>query len=260
MTNQSDMLLRFQKGSNAKLGKDVWSFSLPAGWSCPGAKECMTKADPETGKITDGVLQQFRCFAATMEAARTSVRKSRWHNYELLVEARTREKIRDLIISSFPRKVGTMRIHVSGDFFSEAYFQGWCDAARHFSATDFYAYTKSMAQIRGTLLSSGLPKNLNITFSEGGRWDKYIDEVRTLAEETHNVSTGVASVVFHPEEAEKANLPIDHDDSHAMAGDHRFALLLHAQQPSNSPAAEAIKRMKREKVEFAYPTINPKKS
>ena len=251
MSQKSATLLRFVKGGNAKLDKDIWSFSLPAGWSCPGAKECMTKVDPDTGRLIDGALQKFRCFAAVTEL-RPNVREARWHNFQLLTQARTREAMRDLIIESFPERVKTMRIHVSGDFFNEAYFAAWCDACQHFSATEFYAYTKSLRQIETYLAEHGLPKNLKLTLSTGGKWDDNIEELRTIAEDT-KAAFGVSEVVFHPDEAKAKGLEVDHDDSHARKGDHNFALLLHSQQPGGSPAAEAIKTMKKEKVSFSYP-------
>ena len=66
---------------NAKL-KGIYHFSLPSGHSCPGAKNCLTKADRVTGKITDKQTEvdgmTFRCYAAMDEARRPNVRKVRW--------------------------------------------------------------------------------------------------------------------------------------------------------------------------------------
>ena len=68
--------LKFQKG-NAKLDKKIYTFSLPAGHSCPYAYECKASADPITGKITDGANQTFRCFAASQEALYRTTRDAR---------------------------------------------------------------------------------------------------------------------------------------------------------------------------------------
>ena len=68
---------------NAKL-KGIYHYSLPSGWTCPGAKSCLTKSNRETGKISDfqipvdGVI--FRCYAAMDEARRPNVRETRWKN------------------------------------------------------------------------------------------------------------------------------------------------------------------------------------
>ena len=106
--------LSFNKG-NAKLGDSIYTFSLPAGYTCPGALKCLAFADRTTGRITDGNQQQFRCFAASDEARHSSVRKSRWRNYDLLKKASNgieppRLAMDKLISASLPPKIG--RAHV----------------------------------------------------------------------------------------------------------------------------------------------------
>ena len=72
---------------NAKL-KGIWHYSLPSGFTCPGAKSCKTFADRITGKIMDEQTpvdgKTFRCYAAMDEARRPNVRKARWDNFDLL--------------------------------------------------------------------------------------------------------------------------------------------------------------------------------
>ena len=50
--------LSFGKG-NAKLGEEIATFSIPAGWTCPGASQCLARANRETGVIADGSNQAF---------------------------------------------------------------------------------------------------------------------------------------------------------------------------------------------------------
>src|SRR5262245_1373686 len=64
---QPRKLLKFGQG-NAKLPPWVTTFSLPAGWSCPFAKDCRSFADRDTGKVTDGPHTAFRCYKASEEA------------------------------------------------------------------------------------------------------------------------------------------------------------------------------------------------
>ena len=78
----SDQLLKFGHG-NAKLPNTTMTFALPAGFTCPGALHCLSKADPITGRITDGPQTLFRCSAAS-EETRPTVRKARHHNWSLL--------------------------------------------------------------------------------------------------------------------------------------------------------------------------------
>jgi hypothetical protein len=235
MTNKE--LLKFGKG-NAKLGKKVVTFSLPAGHSCPFALDCLSKSDKETGKITDGKETIFRCFAASSEAVYKNVRISRWHNFELLKTAKNTENITNLILQSLPKKCDIVRIHVSGDFFNMSYLQAWVNVAKLLPNTLFYAYTKSLVYLIGL----ELPENLSITASKGGKLDKLISE--------NNMK--FAEVVYSEQEAKDKNLLIDHDDSHAMYAKNSFALLIHGTQPKNSKGSKAIKEMKLKGTKFSY--------
>ena len=51
-------------------GKKVYSFDLLSGFSCPFAKDCLSKATEDSeGKrtIKDGPHTKFRCFSASQE-------------------------------------------------------------------------------------------------------------------------------------------------------------------------------------------------
>jgi hypothetical protein len=250
MDSSPQPLLKFNLGGNAKLSKEIVTFSLPSGYSCPGAKDCLAKADMETGKIIDGPHQKFRCFSAVSET-RPSVRAQRWHNFILLRKAKTRQAITDLIVDSFPRGAKIVRIHVGGDFYSQDYFSAWADVAKRFYHCVFYAYTKSIHFVKGH--KEPLPDNFRITLSKGGKYDKLIDEMDNV-EEDDGMQYGIAEVLGHPDEAETKGLEVDHDDSHAIAGKKHFALLLHSMQPAGSEAAEKVKKMKKEGVKFSYPS------
>ena len=82
-------LLKFSTG-NAKLSKRL-IFSIPSGYTCPGAGVCKTFADRTTGEIRDlpqlngTVADEFRCFSAMAET-RPNVRNARWYNWDLLKE------------------------------------------------------------------------------------------------------------------------------------------------------------------------------
>jgi hypothetical protein len=222
--------LKFSKG-NAKLGKHIFTFSLPSGFTCPNALECLSKANRETGKITDGKATHFRCFSASQEALYQSVRKQRWHNLVAL-KGKPVSEMYGLISLSIPSKANMVRIHVGGDFFSQAYFDAWLAVAEEMPHVTFYAYTKSLPYWVARLGS--IPSNLILTASRGGRKDSLIEEYG-LRE---------ARVVFSVEEAESLGLPIDHDDSHAYQAGPSFALLIHGTQPKGSKAASAKNALK----------------
>jgi hypothetical protein len=109
----TEPLLKFGKG-NHKLGKQIHTFTLPSGYTCPGAYACMTKADKETGQIVDGKAQTFRCFAASSESRFKNVRSVAWHNLELLKTAHTGTQMTNLIRTSLPKDASIVRIHVAG--------------------------------------------------------------------------------------------------------------------------------------------------
>jgi hypothetical protein len=164
-----------------------------------------------------------------MEAVFTGFRDNNSRNLELLKAAGNRENARNLILASLPDKAQIVRIHVSGDFFSEEYLLAWIDVATARPLIQFYAYTKSLRFLVSHL--SEVPSNLSITASEGGRWDNLIQE--------HGLKS--SRVVMSIEEASVLGLDIDHDDSHAAVGHASFALLIHGQQRKGSRAAEAMK-------------------
>jgi hypothetical protein len=227
--NSNTTLLKFGLG-NAKLGKAIHTFTLPSGYTCPGASACMTKADKVTGTITDGPKQTFRCFAASMEARLTPLRAKGWHNLELLKRcAGDSELMANLISDSLPKEASVIRVHVGGDFFSNTYFQAWMRVARRNPNIKFYAYTKCLP----FWIANEIPDNFRLTASEGGKWDSLIGQ--------YGLKT--SKVVFSIEEAAALGLDIDHDDSHAYNGAESFALLIHGTQAAGSRANSAVRSL-----------------
>ena len=49
-----------------------------------------------------------------------------------------------VILGSLSPCAGVVRVHDSGDFFSQEYFDAWLEVARGRPRTRFYAYTKSL--------------------------------------------------------------------------------------------------------------------
>lgn len=229
--------LKFAKG-NAKLAKDTAVFSLPAGHTCPAALLCASKADRDIGKLTDGPQCVFRCYAATGENLFRNIRISRWRNFERLKACLGDvQAMADLIVRSMPVKGITLcRIHASGDFYSQAYFDAWLEVAKRKPSVVFYAYTKALPfwiKRRQAILS-----NLRLVASRGGKYDSLI--------ESHNLRN--VRVVFSQAEAIEANLPLDHDDCQAWKGTGNFALLLHGTQPAGSVAGKVLYALRKAKI------------
>jgi hypothetical protein len=225
-------LLKFSKG-NAKLDKTIYSLSLPSGFSCPFASECLSKANRQTGKLTEGKDTKYQCFSATQENMFPRTRRQRWHNFDLLRKLDT-FGMANLIQMSLPLKSKIIRLHVAGDFFSQYYFDAWLNVTQWNTDIIFYTYTKSIRYWVNRL--DEMPDNFRITASIGGREDHLIKE--------HNLKYAV--VVYSLEEAERKELEIDHDDSHAyMKSKKPFALLIHGTQPAGTEASKALSRNKK---------------
>jgi hypothetical protein len=110
----------------------VYEWNLPAGHTCPFAKDCKVTVDAETGKFTR-TGQVFRCYAASAERY-PAVRKQRWDNF--ITACR-----RGIAI---PDKATHVRIHGSGDFYSQSYFDYWLELCKENPNVLFWAFTKSV--------------------------------------------------------------------------------------------------------------------
>lgn len=228
-------LLKFGQG-NSKLAPNIFTFSLPAGYACPGSFHCRSQA-VKTNKgfrIKDGPACQFRCFAAIDEVLKPNVRLQRWHNFNLL-KGKSRAEMESLIRNSMPKPNWKfmVRLHVSGDFFSQDYFDAWLNVAKSMPKTVFYTYTKSLPFWLAR--RSVMPKNFRLVASRGGKWDALIEK--------HGLRS--VRVVFSEAEAAKLGLKIDHDDSLAYQGRKDFLVLIHGTQPAGSPAAAAWQALKK---------------
>jgi hypothetical protein len=211
---------------NDKL-KGTYTFSLPSGWTCPGAFKCLAKADKLTGKLWNGPGQVYRCFSASQEAVYPVVRDIRWHNLELLKAAADTASMVNLILESLPAAAKVIRIHVAGDYYSQTYFDAWLEVARQRPEVIFYAYTKSVNFWNARV--NDIPDNLKLNASIGGRFDN-------LASLNGFKS---AFVVLNEKEAEAMNLEVDEDDTHAWKQDKSFALVVHGTQAPGSAASKA---------------------
>ena len=117
-----------------------------SGYSCPFAKQCLSKATVNSEgkrKIKDGPDTEFRCFSASQEVQYTNVYNLRKNNFDTLRKLDIKEMAKE-ILAAMPKDMGVCRIHVAGDFFNEDYFYAWLVIANLHPHILFYAYTKSV--------------------------------------------------------------------------------------------------------------------
>jgi hypothetical protein len=135
---------------------------------------------------------------------------------------------------------GVLRVHVSGDFYAQSYFDGWMLAAVQFPDITFYSYTKSLPYWIKARDEGTIPENYKLVASYGGSQDKF----KVIEKEGFKF----AKVCFSREEAENFQFTYvdkdgkwrhaqgldvcEEDDYPAYGSDRPFALLLHGNQPS----------------------------
>jgi hypothetical protein len=231
----SDQLLRFGHG-NAKLPNTTMTFALPAGFTCPGALLCMSKADPVTGRITDGEHTLFRCSAAS-EETRPSVRKARHHNWSLLRGLNT-GAMADLLDLSLRAQVRSyterVRWFTSGDCYNDQLRDALIETAQRHGDMQFYLYSKNLPLWLDRGVLRPLPSNMTLTASWGGRYDFLLAD---------GLFPRTARVVNTQEEAYALGLAVDFTDALAYQSiPTHFAHLVHGTQPKHSAAGQAIQQ------------------
>lgn len=175
-------MIKFSYGSNnyklkalanhLNIAQDsVVSFDLPAGYTCPAANICKTYATRTTGKIIDGKYSTVRCYAASMESRYSRTRKLHWNNLNGLIRLDENE-ITKLILEAIPNHTKIIRIHCSGDFFSQEYFNAWCNVATARPNIILFGYTKILQYATAIL-----PDNFHLIYSHGGIYDDIADKL-----------------------------------------------------------------------------------
>ena len=134
--------------ANSKLGEGIWTWSIPAGTTCPGATATCLK----------------HCYALSGFFCMPNV-------YTLLEEnlAHTEHPDFETGISSELRlnRVHVCRIHVAGDFYSPQYIRRWYRIVMHNPQVRFYAYTRSWraAELLEVLRPLAELRNMNLFLS-----------------------------------------------------------------------------------------------
>ncbi len=147
--------MKYYLNQNSKLKIDnIYKFSLPVVKTCPQAAACK--------QFCYGLSGHYVTF-------KQSIDKSHAKNLRF-----TRSKMfcQDFITEIHKRKIKTIRLHDTGDFYSQEYLNNISRIAAFCADTFFYAYTKSLHLDFSDFLS--LP-NTKIIQSFGGKLDNLID-------------------------------------------------------------------------------------
>lgn len=208
----------------------VVSFDLLAGITCPYARICRAHIavdDKGKRKVIDGESQTVRCYAVSLEAVYTNVYKAHKYNTDLLRACKTKQEMIDLISLSLPKRINTVRIHSSGDYYSRMYFEAWVEVAKLNPMIHFYSYTKALPFVWHNRETVRALNNFKITMSKGGHKDDLIEPLKDFG-------LFEAIIVHSKAEATRQGLDIDYDDTYAFNPSSDFGLLIHGTQPKKA--------------------------
>lgn len=151
------MQLLTQNSKIKKSKKRTFNFGIPAYQSTMGLKTCPNAGACAKGCYALAGAYRFSNVARTFEA-RLALTQS-----NAFIDAMLKE------IDN--KRAERIRIHDSGDFYSEEYLHRWLKIIKARPNVEFYAYTKMVSMLK----FHDLPKNFTVIFSFGGTQDKLID-------------------------------------------------------------------------------------
>lgn len=135
---------------NAKLDKSIFCWSITPVVSCLNCSQCAK-----------------HCYARFPYNFYPNTKKAWDRNYALAKSGEFALYITTQL--SRARKCKTVRIHVSGDFFSQEYINQWAEIAKQFPNLKFYSYSKVFGILDFSPLTSLNNVNIinSITFDQG---------------------------------------------------------------------------------------------
>ena len=145
------------KSTSKEMGLRVFNFGIPAYKSatgkltCPFADKCVKYCYAQKGAYTWG-----------------NVKPAFERRYEI---SKQDDFVEIMIEEIVKKKVDYLRVHDSGDYYSNEYIYKWFAIANALPNVRFYSYTKSIP----LFLDKKIPENLDIIFSEGSKKDELID-------------------------------------------------------------------------------------
>lgn len=134
---------------NEKISQAIQHFDLPAALTCPGSSE----------------LCREKCYSLRGRYLFPQVQERLHHCFEMS----KRKDFPKLMIEEIRRKGAAfvVRIHCSGDYYSEAYVRKWIEVIRASPNTRFYGYTRSWSvqSIYPALCELATLDNMRLWFS-----------------------------------------------------------------------------------------------
>lgn len=166
--------------TNSKLKKSSDKEYRLVQWSIPAYQIRRGKYEGHITCPMAGTCGKGGCYAQQGSFVWTNVNEAHTRNYELSLSkdfentmAASIESHRKIALKNGQQLV--VRIHDSGDFYSLKYAMKWFYIALKFPKVRFYAYTKMVKMFQTIDSYKGIPSNLTIIYSEGGKQDTRIN-------------------------------------------------------------------------------------
>tara|TARA_R110001632_G_scaffold33397_1_gene85422 strand:+ start:352 stop:969 length:618 start_codon:yes stop_codon:yes gene_type:complete len=148
------------KKTSKELGLRVFNFGITAYKTSKGKITC---------PFADACIKF--CYAKKGAYIWSNVAKVFEQRYELTKQKDFKEIMKNEIIK---KKVDFLRVHDSGDFYSNKYFLDWMQIAKSLPNVKFYAYTNSISIVKNN--KDSIPQNFDFIFSDSGKQVNLIDK------------------------------------------------------------------------------------
>ena len=139
------------------IGLRVFNFGIPAFQDSDGKRTCSFA----------GECASF-CYAQKGAYVWSNVAPAFQYRYKA---TKSDSFVSDMIAEITTKRVDILRVHDSGDYYSNEYIDKWIEIANALPHVRFYSYTKSIP----LFLNRTMPSNYDIIYSEGGTRDDLID-------------------------------------------------------------------------------------
>jgi len=156
------------KKTSKSLGLRVFNFGIPAYKSASGKLTC---------PFADACVKF--CYARKGAYIWSNVQPAFEKRYQL---SKTDDFVNKMNQEIIKKKPDYVRVHDSGDYYSNAYLRKWLDIAIHNPQVRFYSYTNCVEMFQ----KIDLPENYDVIFSDSGK-QKHL--IRTSKDRYTNIFT-----------------------------------------------------------------------
>ena len=146
------------KKTSKSLGLRVFNFGIPAYKSASGKLTC---------PFADACVKF--CYAKKGAYIWSNVQPAFEKRYQL---SKTDDFVNIMNQEIAKKRPDYVRVHDSGDYYSQTYLEKWLAVAIHNPHVRFYSYTNCVQMLKNT----NLPDNYDIIFSDSGKQKHMIDE------------------------------------------------------------------------------------